>query len=158
MSGMSNGVPMRRKRPRAKPSNPTPKEANTLPQAVAPSMATQSESAEVENSATREAVGNTPRDASNGNSATPMPETSQTAPENPSDSRNGTDQAEAVRGSSAPTSMIPPSSNVEAKKSNDSVLKMSTRFTSHEIEQERYGYGGRNFRARGGIQVLHFPA
>jgi len=135
----------------------TPIEADTHAPAVAPNTGTQTPGAEPENASTKD-VGELPSDVTNDNSSPLKPEPSQATPETPSDSRNGTAQAEAAKASLVSNSRpLTPSSNRAMNTANGGVYMMTTRFTSHEIEQERYGYGGRNFRERGGLEVLHFP-
>lgn len=145
---------MRHKRPRLKQPNHTPIEADTHAPAVAPNIGTQSSGAEPENTSIKEAD-KSPSDVANDNTAPLKPE--QATPENPSDSRNGTAQAEAAKDPLASNSRLhTPSRNLPTNTAKGGVHMMTTRFTSHEIEQERYGYGGRNFRERGGLEVLHF--
>lgn len=47
--------------------------------------------------------------------------------------------------------------DLAATEARDGTLFVATALSFHEIEQERYGYGGRSFRARGGLELLHFP-
>lgn len=47
--------------------------------------------------------------------------------------------------------------DLAATDAQDGALLVTTTLSFHETEQERYGYGGRSFRARGGIELLHLP-